>query len=118
MSTWFDRFTAAASRWLAHPAAFLLMLGSVLAWLFRNGMPGFIDGLTCIGTLMAFVILADGQRGSAAMQAKQDATIRALPDASNDLVGLDERPIAEIEAVRVTLHEVDAPHNKEPPCPA
>jgi low affinity Fe/Cu permease len=104
----FDRLArstarVAGSRW-ATLAAFVLILawaatGPYYGWSDSHSL--FINTATTIITfLMVFLIQASANRESAALHAKLDELIRAIPEAHNEVRGLETRTEAEIEAAK------------------
>jgi low affinity Fe/Cu permease len=104
----FDRLArwtahAAGSRW-ATLAAFVLILG----WVATGPLFGWSDSwqivintaTTIVTFLMVFLIQASANRESAALHAKLDELIRAIPEAHNEVRGLETRTEAEIEAAK------------------
>lgn len=109
-------FTHIATRtaWLAgQPAAFILAIGVILAWIGSGPWFGWSDTwqlvvntTTTIATfLMVFLIQNSQNRDAAALQAKLDEVIRAMRTARNDFIGIEHLTDAEIEAIRARLEE-------------
>lgn len=113
MTAWFDRFASWVSAYCGRVHAFALFLVSVTAWLAWGAARGFTDGMMAwmgavsgIVSIALLIVLQNTQaRGSAAVTLKIDELIRAIPDARNELIGIEAQGTVEIEAVRVTLHE-------------
>ena len=91
------------------PATFMLCCALVLVWAATGPMFHFSDtwqlvintGTTIITFLMVFLIQNTQNREGAALQAKLDELIRALEEAQNRFIGLeqqDEEHIAELRA--------------------
>lgn len=105
----FDRLAGAAAAWLARPAAFVLAVASVLAWGAAGPWCQWSEGWLLIGNtgmsivsyLALFLILGAGARESAALHAKLDELISALPDARNELIAAEEMVLDEIAALRI-----------------
>ena len=59
--------------------------------------------LSVVALVYSQLILVAGQAQAEAGQAKADEMLRAMAGARNELIGLDHRPVEEIEAVREEL---------------
>ena len=94
----FTRFSKAASRTMGRPGAFSLAVLVVAAWAITGPLFGYseawqltINTVTTIVTfLMVFLIHAQQNRDAEAIQIKVDEIIRALDDADNAVLNLEE----------------------------
>jgi low affinity Fe/Cu permease len=101
----FARFSRLVARWLAHPAAFVCALLSVLAWALCGPVFGYSEawqlvintGTTIATFLMVFLLQNTQNRDSKAMQVKLDELIRALKGARNELIDLENFTEEELE---------------------
>jgi low affinity Fe/Cu permease len=112
--SWFTRLT----KWTAHaagqPAAFMLAVLIVVAWavtgpMFRysNTWQLVINTATTIATfLMVFLIQATQNRDSEAMQLKLDEIIRAIGNAKNELLDIEELEEADLLKIRKTYEDI------------
>jgi low affinity Fe/Cu permease len=112
--SWFTRLT----KWTAHaagqPAAFMLAVLVVVAWavtgpLFRysNTWQLVINTATTIATfLMVFLIQATQNRDGEAMQLKLDEIIRAIGNAKNELLDIEELEEADLLKIRKTYEDI------------
>jgi low affinity Fe/Cu permease len=95
---WFDRLARKVSNGVGHPASFLVGLALVLGWATAGPVFGwsdrhslFINTATTIATfLIVFLIQASQNRDSAAIQAKLDEIVRALPEADDGVRGMEK----------------------------
>jgi low affinity Fe/Cu permease len=62
--------------------------------------------VSAVTLAMVFVIQHTQGREQAATQRKLDEILRALPEADNSMVTLEEAPDAELDAARLTHREV------------
>lgn len=103
-----DRHITRTAAWLSKPIGFLATLTLVAVGVGAGWHAGFDDRwslvfnlfLSIAALLIAGLILVAGARDTAAIQAKLDALLRAVPDAPDALIGLDQRSDEEIAAAR------------------
>jgi low affinity Fe/Cu permease len=101
----FARWTAHAA---GHPAAFGLAVLTVAVWLATGPLFHFSDtwqlvintGTTIVTFLMVFLIQNTQNRDSAAVHLKLDELIRAIADAQNALLDLEELGEPDLERLR------------------
>jgi len=94
------------SRWLGHPFAFVLAIAAVVVWAFLGPVNRYSDtwqlvintATTIITFLMVFLIQNSQNRDNAAIQAKLDELIRAMRNAKNEMIGLEDLSGEELEA--------------------
>jgi low affinity Fe/Cu permease len=106
----FTRFAKWTSRATGHPATFVAAVLIILVWAVTGPIFGFSDtwqlvintGTTIITFLMVFLIQNTQNRDSAAMQLKLDELIRAINDAHNGLLDLEE--LTEEDLDRIKAH--------------
>ena len=106
----FSRF----AKWTAHasgrPAAFLLAALVVVVWLVTGPLFGFSDtwqlvintGTTIVTFLMVFLIQSTQNRDAEAVQVKLDEIIRAIGNAKNELLDLEELEEKDLDEIRET----------------
>jgi low affinity Fe/Cu permease len=112
--SWFTRFAKAASRATGRPAAFLLAVAVVLAWVVTGPLFGFSDtwqlvintGTTIVTFLMVFLIQNTQNRDTQAVQVKLDELIRISKGAHNALLDLEELDDVQLEAIREEYEEL------------
>src|SRR5687767_3168480 len=112
--SWFTRLT----KWTAHaagkPIAFILAVLLIAVWLATGPMFGFSDtwqllintGTTIATFLMVFLIQATQNRDSEAMQLKLDEIIRAIGNAKNELLDIEELEESDLNRIRKTYEEI------------
>jgi low affinity Fe/Cu permease len=107
-------FTAIANgiaRFVGDPLAFILALGTVIAWGVSGPIFGWSDtwqlvintATTIVTFLMVFLIQNSQNRDAAAMQAKLDELIRAVDDARGQFIGIEHKTDREIQRIREEL---------------
>jgi low affinity Fe/Cu permease len=112
-----SRFTRFA-KWTAHtsgrPAAFISATAIILIWAVTGPLFHFSDtwqlvintGTTIITFLMVFLIQSTQNRDSEATQVKLDEIIRAIGNAKNELLDLEELEEAELDEIKQTYQEM------------
>ncbi len=110
----FDRF----ARWIAqfggHSLAFAAAVALIGLWLISGPLFGFSDtwqlvintGTTIITFLMVFLIQSTQNRDGEALQVKLDEIIRAIGNARNEVLDLEELDEAELDKVRETYRQM------------
>jgi low affinity Fe/Cu permease len=106
--SWFTR----AAKWSSHaagrPMTFMFALGIILIWLISGPIFDFSDtwqlvintGTTIITFLMVFLIQNTQNRDQEALQIKLDELIRAMENAHNRLLDLEELDDEDLETIR------------------
>jgi len=104
----FTRLAQATARATGRPAAFILAVGVVIAWLVTGPLFRFSDtwqlvintGTTIITFLMVFLIQNTQNRDAEAVQVKLDELLRATSGAHNALLDLEELEQRELDQIR------------------
>ncbi len=111
------RFTRFA-KWTAHttgrPAAFLLASITIIVWAVTGPMFDFSNtwqlvintGTTIVTFLMVFLIQSTQNRDSEAVQVKLDEIIRAIGNARNELLDLEELEEKDLDRLKKTFVEM------------
>jgi low affinity Fe/Cu permease len=125
--SWSDRFARAATRVseaLGSALAFLAALLVIVVWAISGPIFGFSDtwqlvintGTTIVTFLMVFVIQNTQNRDAKATQVKLDELIRAVSNARNEFIGLEDRNEEELERekedVEAERDDVDGEHEE------
>ena len=111
---WFTRLT----KWTAHatgrPVAFILAVLVVVTWAvtgpmfrFSNTWQLIINTATTIATfLMVFLIQATQNRDAESIQVKLDEIIRAIGNAKNELLDIEELEESDLNQIRKTYEDM------------
>ena len=113
-SSRFTGFAKGTSRAAGRPAAFLLAVATIAAWLVTGPLFHFSDtwqlvintGTTIVTFLMVFLIQNSQNRDSEAIQIKLDELIRATEGAHNALLNLEDLEEQELDRIRSTYCEL------------
>jgi len=106
--SWFNRFAKWTARASGRPAAFGLAMAIVLIWILTGPLFGFGDtwqlvintGTTIVTFLMVFLIQNTQNLDSEAMQVKLDELIRAVEEAHNSLLDLEQLEEEDLDRIR------------------
>jgi low affinity Fe/Cu permease len=106
----FSRF----AKWTAHatgrPAAFLIAAAVILVWAITGPIFHYSDtwqlvintGTTIVTFLMVFLIQSTQNRDSEAIQVKLDEIIRAIGNAKNELLDMEELEEEDLDKIKQT----------------
>src|SRR6201988_1632370 len=119
-STWYSRFAKRASHFCGKPHVFTLAVGIIVLWAATGPLFGFSDtwqlvintGTTIVTFLMVFLIQNTQNRDTEAIQVKLDEIIRALDQADNCLLDLEELEEKEIDRIRARYEDLAAAARK------
>jgi len=112
--SWFTRLT----KWTAHasgkPVTFVLAAGVIVAWALTGPLFGFSDtwqlvintSTTIVTFLMVFLIQATQNRDAEAMQLKLDEIIRAIGNAKNELLDIEELEESDLDRIRKSYEDI------------
>ena len=112
--SWFTRFAKGSARLSGRPFTFLLALSVVVVWAVTGPLFGYSDtwqlvintGTTVVTFLMVFLIQATQNRDGEAMQVKLDEIIRAIGNAQNELLDLEELEEEDLDRIRESYEEI------------
>ena len=112
--SWFTRLTKATAHASGQPATFIAAVSIILVWAALGPMFGFSDtwqlvintGTTIVTFAMVFLIQSTQNRDSEAMQVKLDEIIRAIGNAQNELLDLEELEERDLLRIRNTYQDL------------
>jgi low affinity Fe/Cu permease len=115
-TSWFTRFAKSTARATGRPAAFVTAAVIILIWAITGPLFGFSDtwqlvintGTTIVTFLMVFLIQSTQNRDAEATQVKLDEIIRAIGNAKNELLDLEELEEEDLDRIRKTYQEMAA----------
>ena len=110
----FSRFAKWTARATGRPVTFALASLVIVVWAVTGPIFGFSDtwqlvintGTTIITFLMVFLIQSTQNRDSEATQVKLDEIIRAIGNAKNEVLDLEELEETELDEIRKTYTEM------------
>lgn len=108
MTNRFARFAQWIARLSGHPSTFALVAGLIVAWAATGPVFHYSDtwqlvvntATSVVTFLMVFIIQNTQNRDTAAMQIKLDELIRAIDQAQNVLLDLEELGEEDLEKIR------------------
>ncbi len=106
----FTRFAKKTSTFTGKPITFILAVGVILAWAVTGPLFHYSDtwqlvintSTTIVTFLMVFLIQNTQNRDTEALQIKLDELIRAMDQANNSLLDLEEMDDKELDRIRET----------------
>jgi low affinity Fe/Cu permease len=104
----FSRFAKWTARATGRPSAFVLASLVIVVWAVTGPLFGFSDtwqlvintGTTIVTFLMVFLIQSTQNRDAEAMQVKLDEIIRAIGNAKNEVLDLEELEEEDLDEIR------------------
>ena len=110
----FSRFAKWTARATGRPSAFILAATVVAAWGITGPLFAFSNtwqlvintGTTIVTFLMVFLIQSTQNRDSEAVQVKLDEIIRAIGNAKNEVLDLEELEEEDLDEIRKTYTEM------------
>jgi low affinity Fe/Cu permease len=114
MHSFFHRFAHATAVAVGKPWAFFLALSIVIVWALTGPASGYSDtwqlvintGTTIVTFLMVFLIQNTQNREARVTQLKLDELIRAVEQARNRLVAMEEMSDEELERLEREFHHL------------
>src|SRR6187549_4272452 len=110
----FERVARQVTNWAGSSAAFAISLLVVIVWLVSGPYFHYSDtwqlvintGTTIITFLMVFLIQSTQNRDAEAVQVKLDEIIRAIGNAKNELLDLEELEEKDLDEIRQTYTDM------------
>jgi low affinity Fe/Cu permease len=103
MTRWFHAFAQTSARFCAHPVFFLanvlLAVGWQL-WTWRQEVDGMTRFLTVLTHLITILVLYTTTHERLAQRLKEDEIVRAIPQARDAFVGVEDCTPEELERLR------------------
>jgi low affinity Fe/Cu permease len=112
--SWFTRLTKGTAHLTGRPPTFVVAASVVVVWALTGPLFGFSDtwqlvintGTTIVTFLMVFLIQSTQNRDTEAMQVKLDEIIRAIGNAQNELLDLEELEERDLDRIRDSYREL------------
>ena len=112
--SWFTRLTKATARATGRPIAFVIGVLTVIVWGLTGPLFAFSDtwqlvintSTTIVTFLMVFLIQATQNRDAEAMQLKLDEIIRAIGNAKNELLDIEELEESDLDSIRASYRDI------------
>ena len=118
---YFSHFARRVSVWTGHPLAFLGAVLVIVVWLISGPVFHFSDtwqlvintGTTIVTFLMVFLIQHSQNHDTAAIHVKLDELIRAVKEARNSFIDLENAEEEDIQKLLVQFRELAAQRASE-----
>jgi low affinity Fe/Cu permease len=112
--SWFTRLTKATAHATGRPIAFVIGVLTVIVWGLTGPLFAFSDtwqlvintSTTIVTFLMVFLIQATQNRDAEAMQLKLDEIIRAIGNAKNELLDIEELEESDLDNIRASYRDI------------
>ena len=112
--SWFTRLTKTTAHASGRPLTFILAVSVIVVWAALGPIFGFSDtwqlvintGTTIVTFAMVFLIQSTQNRDSEATQVKLDEIIRAIGNAQNELLDLEELEERDLLRIRKTYEDL------------
>jgi low affinity Fe/Cu permease len=112
--SWFTRLTKTTAHASGQASTFIVAAGVIVAWAALGPVYDFSDtwqlvintGTTIVTFLMVFLMQSTQNRDSEAMQVKLDEIIRAIGNAKNELLDLEELEERDLRRIRKTYEDL------------
>lgn len=112
--TWFTRLTKITAHAVGRPIAFIIAAAAIAVWAITGPLFGFSDtwqlvintATTIVTFLMVFLIQSTQNRDAEAMQVKLDEIIRAIGNARNEVLDLEELEEEDLDRIRAAYEEL------------
>ena len=114
LSASLESLSWAVTRWTGSTGAFTIAVGIVFVWALVGPLFRFSDtwqlvintGTTIVTFLMVFLIQATQNRDGEAVQVKLDEIIRAIGNARNEVLDLEELEEKDLDRIKKDYHEM------------
>ena len=121
--SWFTRLTKATAHAAGRPLTFVIAMSTIVVWAVTGPLFQFSDtwqlvintATTVVTFLMVFLIQATQNRDSEAVQVKLDEIIRAIGNAKNELLDLEELEEKDLDRIRQTYRDMAMQARAAPP---
>ena len=112
--SWFTRLTKGTAHATGRPVAFTLAASAIVAWALTGPLFHYSNtwqlvintGTTIVTFLMVFLIQSTQNRDAEAVQVKLDELIRAIGNAKNELLDLEELEEEDLNRLRRTYGDL------------
>jgi low affinity Fe/Cu permease len=121
--SWFTRLTKSTSRAAGRPLTFFIAVSLLVLWAITGPLFDFSDtwqlmintATTIVTFLMVFLIQSTQNRDGEAVQVKLDEIIRAIGNARNEVLDLEELEEKDLDRIRESYREMARSARKQEP---
>ena len=112
--SWFTRLTKTTAHAAGRPLTFVIAVSMIVVWAVTGPLFQFSDtwqlvintATTVVTFLMVFLIQSTQNRDAEAVQVKLDEIIRAIGNAKNELLDLEELEEKDLDRIRQTYRDM------------
>ena len=112
--SWFTRLTKSTAHAAGRPLTFVVAVSVLVVWGIAGPFFNFSDswqliintGTTIVTFLMVFLIQSTQNRDGEALQVKLDEIIRAIANARNEVLDLEELEEKDLDEIRESYREI------------
>jgi low affinity Fe/Cu permease len=115
MGKGFRRFATVAAAWMGSPLAFIWSLLIIVIWASTGRTFQYSDtwqlvintGTSVVTFLMVFILQYTQTRDTAAMQLKLDELLRAVRNARNEIIAVEDQSDEELQSLKEELRAIN-----------
>lgn len=112
----FRRFATASAMWVGSPLAFIWALLIIVIWACTGNAFHYSDtwqlvintGTSVVTFLMVFILQYTQTRDTQAMQLKLDELLRAVKNARNEIIAVEDQSDEQLETLKEELRSLSA----------
>ena len=116
MGKWFRRFATVAAAWMGSPLAFIWSALIIVVWAGTGSAFHYSDtwqlvintGTSVVTFLMVFILQYTQTRDTQAMQLKLDELLRALHEARNEMIAVEDQSDEQLQTLKEEFRSINS----------